>query len=1523
MSIAYPFLYPTGTDTGVEATSSFNASPYTVPSNFATHCGSWLSDVPYALNFDHIKLQVNIGPLIEANTAGQTTRENTLLQEIATAVDLILTSGLKCILSLNLTGFVTGYSAASFLDGITGTKFTRYKNTLQDIVTKFAGYDPTLLAIEPFSRPPNTTDFAGNYPSMLLQLYQIARQTMKNHTVIMTSPGFSSPDTLVTLDPSTYDKNTIWSFHWFPLSSIQGSNSDPAKYFDGYDWEKRPDERSSILAQVTARVNADASINDKASKINSVMAALDVMFTQGRDYIEQKVLAVRNWQLANSINVMCGEYGITGDNPVFHGMPETSRIANTRAINLTLAKYGMTRTTAAVDSDQYHVPGNAAAPKTLDNITSVWQAALMPIGGWINAIKGTSTGPPPPPPPPPPPNVRQGVGGATGHGSATAIGQAVGGTQTTIPNVDLDFVSDIYDGGTIADIVNPAGVRKSNTGIATTGGSGGSLRFIAKNATHPALYTINDSIGQTLTDSGPVSALYPNSRIFKTTNSGTRWLITFTENLTVGETIVVQAAIRAPRNPDGSIIANEGGGAQVSLTFPGGGFGGGSGGEGWYTNDIRIANPTFQVNHPPWGTTGSVTTFLGSTPLDAQGYCVLTFSHVVQSATGTGLFVNLANPGAGTSLSVGAVQVIRNTASGNLPFRDVGTTTLVEAGDAYSLRTGSNIYNIMQNSQGAFGMEIYQISFSHIGMGGYNGSTAQTLLQCGGSNVFRTGGATAMGSAATTTKVPIGVGGWRGIVRMAVSWNGSNWSMCVNGGDVVTGTSGLTHSGVINLMQLNGTLRRITGTATRPTDAQLKEWTRVHNKILVRTGTSFTSLSATAATQTYLEEFDSNSALETIPNHASEPWGNWDIGPMLDAYWDQTDTTHKKTLKPRAHFYTASPNGNSGAGEQINGELEWYHDPQSGSGITTHEWAVTKDGRASFFRGTTGLTSSLTSAQQAFVGTNPQTGSKYSIYSWMMTTYMSSPSTEGYYKGGYTQKFGIFSARCQFPTGPDGTKRGGWGAFWLYNWATTAELDIQEQYGLATPYAGTSVEALNLHWDHFADGFTSALAPYNVGYDLSQDLHDYMAVWFQGVVYACIDGEIVTQSHQGGTFDNGPQAILFNYAIQGGSSAPDSTSLATMPWITWIDRCSAYQFGGGVAPNLGFGTSAGSGDGSGQTGGTLNIADSTALYTALQNTANGGKTLLLAADTDYGAFVTPACDFTANPVTIRGQSGTTFRSIQGAHKGINWDNFKINPQNETAMFIWNCSNVNVTRVSVDSGQALGSPDNSQGFSIRNSQNVSITGQGNSAFDDVYGCGNGLAVIGPCDTITLKNITIGNNGTDGIIFNAITHMMIDGIYGHDFYSDIAGGDHPDFIQGFGTNDGITVQNCGWQRGVGDVCQGYFFEDTSDVTIQRNWLYGGLFNSISFARGSNCLIDDNFMIGFDDYGSDIIVRGAYLNATVTNNYSGNVTNYAADGTNVNFQPATLPGSNTLIGTTTNGVYTQLDAWLATHPTARRRG
>ena len=327
------------------------------------------------------------------------------------------------------------------------------------------------------------------------------------------------------------------------------------------------------------------------------------------------------------------------------------------------------------------------------------------------------------------------------------------------------------------------------------------------------------------------------------------------------------------------------------------------------------------------------------------------------------------------------------------------------------------------------------------------------------------------------------------------------------------------------------------------------------------------------------------------------------------------------------------------------------------------------------------------------------------------------------------------------------------------------------------------------------------------------------------------------------------------------------------------------------------------------------------LWDALK-AAPGGATIQLAAGVNFGSFFPPARDFRAKHVNVVGQPGAHFTHLEGVMQGINWKNFNVLGANPSVQ-IGNSDGVTFTNVTVRTGNANGA-QTGQAFQIRNSSNITITGAGDSDAPDISGAGNACSII-DSSHVVLNQLTITNNGVDGILVDGSSDVVIDGVLGYNFYS--GQGAHPDFIQGFGdgsvNNKRVTIRNCGWLRGVGDPCQGYFFASSDDLTIDGNYLFGGHLTAVANGVGTKALINNNFCQGYKGQGSAIVTRGAYVDCTVTNNFAGAVNNYAGDGVNPGYVPAKLPGTNTLIGDARSPTdYADLDKWLAANPNARRR-
>lgn len=336
--------------------------------------------------------------------------------------------------------------------------------------------------------------------------------------------------------------------------------------------------------------------------------------------------------------------------------------------------------------------------------------------------------------------------------------------------------------------------------------------------------------------------------------------------------------------------------------------------------------------------------------------------------------------------------------------------------------------------------------------------------------------------------------------------------------------------------------------------------------------------------------------------------------------------------------------------------------------------------------------------------------------------------------------------------------------------------------------------------------------------------------------------------------------------------------------------------------------------------------DVTALFAALNAGVgtSGGKVFLL-AHAAFGACYFQNYDFSSNPIIIKGQTGTVFDSfVLDNCKGITAQDFNVTGEYATAAGVQvlnGSAHINLTNVNSYHTAALGTKQGN-GFWVQDSTFVHVNG------GEVYNRGNGVGVS-MSDDVTVENLTIHHVGPDAILVGGTLRPVIRHNFGHSITFDP--GAHPHFIRLFGANgvncDSAVVTNNLYLRQNGQASQAIVLENASSALIQGNAGYGGLLDFISISAGTGNTVNDNFGIGLnvsvdDNQGSRIIVRDASINATVTSNYAGAISNYAGGGTNTGFVPDPLPGSNTIIGVALPGDYSALDAWLVNHPATRQR-
>lgn len=608
-----------------------------------------------------------------------------------------------------------------------------------------------------------------------------------------------------------------------------------------------------------------------------------------------------------------------------------------------------------------------------------------------------------------------------------------------------------------------------------------------------------------------------------------------TETLADGDRVLIKVRVRASTSTGGLLLLMRTG-ANVGTTANG-------------SSIANIANSQLGSSNPAVTMQDANAAYRGHRD-NADGTRDFLFVYTVPAGGGgvaREFGINTISVTAGQKTEFRGMQVTRGVV--NHAWHTTAAALVTVAADDVSA-TGA-LATMLTAAQGAVMLEYQGLDHGTLGTAGWTGSTAGALLRIGSLDVLRPDGPTGFSVNNGASKGALGISGNRGIVRIVFTWSASGWSAVANNGKVVTG-SPLTLTGAVKLfVGVNGRLRRLAANDVRLSDADAKAWSSLYNRTFVRPGTA---LVPGNVVETFYDDFDADS-LMTIASPAF-PYAS--IPAMLDAYapsWAQG-----KRWKPRLHNYTANANGSFPNHDGLH-ELQHCIDPQAAGNYPVIQFAD------SCLKGYTQKTSSLTAGQQALVPENPDTpGVKAKYVSWCVSTAAGGEldGADTNSRGGFYQRFGIFSCRAKFPA-----HQGSWPAWWLYRYGDTSELDIEEYYGFETSGGGPNKTTFAIHADDFAWNATVPPAgQFNVGYNLSQDQHDRTAVWVAGSVRKYFDGELIVTAATGGSFDAQPKYLILNMFIQGDGSppydssapAPDAAAEAAMPWISEIDRVTVLQF---------------------------------------------------------------------------------------------------------------------------------------------------------------------------------------------------------------------------------------------------------------------------------------------------------------------------------------------------------------------------
>lgn len=322
-----------------------------------------------------------------------------------------------------------------------------------------------------------------------------------------------------------------------------------------------------------------------------------------------------------------------------------------------------------------------------------------------------------------------------------------------------------------------------------------------------------------------------------------------------------------------------------------------------------------------------------------------------------------------------------------------------------------------------------------------------------------------------------------------------------------------------------------------------------------------------------------------------------------------------------------------------------------------------------------------------------------------------------------------------------------------------------------------------------------------------------------------------------------------------------------------------------------------------QSNSPLTVTDSASLVAALQ-AAHAGDTIQLAPGS-YSPLSLSGFNFDGT-VTIRSADSSNPAMLNGlslnADSGLAFDHLNLAVVGDSyGAVVASSSNIALSAMTVHGTSDV---DQGVGILVRDSSGVTVTGS------DLSHIGSGIGLLND-NGLTLSNNTIHDVQSDGIFGSGTSNLVISGNQLQDFHP--VPGDHPDAIQLWGGDNGVSITDNVITRGDGDVMQGIFVEYSQNLTIAGNAMAGTMYNGISLSGSSNAQVTGNFVEGYSDMVSWIIVRGQSSDVMVSGNTAQEVVDYQDGGLP---NPGYAESGNAIIAGASVGDLSAIDAWLLQH-------
>ena len=272
--------------------------------------------------FDFLRLNIDPGPMFQANEK----ELRSLVEKIEVAINSILAADLRVLIDIQVSGAPPKWSYSSVTADINGRPFNRYLAVVSALAALSSKFDPKSVALEVFNEPPPPCVWKNRtpWPKQLEIIYKVARQGAPRVTLFLSGACWASRYGLFDLDPSQFDKNTIFVFHFYdPFVFTHQGYWGSAKVLEYLPRLPYPPDRSRIdqlIAHAAAAVESDKALNlleriTLKSKVEKTIRSY-LSKPYGPTWIDKQFAEVRGWAASHKVSprrISLDEFGAMKD----------------------------------------------------------------------------------------------------------------------------------------------------------------------------------------------------------------------------------------------------------------------------------------------------------------------------------------------------------------------------------------------------------------------------------------------------------------------------------------------------------------------------------------------------------------------------------------------------------------------------------------------------------------------------------------------------------------------------------------------------------------------------------------------------------------------------------------------------------------------------------------------------------------------------------------------------------------------------------------------------------------------------------------------------------------------------------------------------------------------------------------------------------------------------------------------------------------------------------------------------------